>query len=201
MRRACRQGYNGTTFPGVSGTKTEIRPGVWRLRVYAGRRASGTPIQISKTFVSPEVDRSLPHHHARVRAHRREGGPTGAGQGSARKADRSRPRSPLRQVDRQGQHGDHRAACPCPDQCRAAPSRAMGPRRAQRRPSSLAAESRRGTDRRARPRAGAGGRSSRRPRRSNQRSRPRSCSLRSPVHGAGSCARCVGATSTGMPPR
>ncbi len=34
----------------MSGTKTEIRPGVWRLRVYAGRRANGSPIQISKTL-------------------------------------------------------------------------------------------------------------------------------------------------------
>jgi hypothetical protein len=28
---------------------TEVRPGVWRLCVYAGRRANGTPIQIRKT--------------------------------------------------------------------------------------------------------------------------------------------------------
>jgi integrase len=34
----------------VKGTKTEIRPGVWRLRVYAGRRANGSPIQIAKTI-------------------------------------------------------------------------------------------------------------------------------------------------------
>jgi integrase len=33
----------------MKGTKTEVAPGVWRLRVYAGRRASGTPIQITKT--------------------------------------------------------------------------------------------------------------------------------------------------------
>lgn len=39
----------------MNGTKTEMRPGVWRLRVYAGRRANGTPIQISKTFFSPEA--------------------------------------------------------------------------------------------------------------------------------------------------
>ena len=44
-----------TTIPSVNGVKTEIRPGVWRLRVYAGRRANGTPIQINKTFVSPEA--------------------------------------------------------------------------------------------------------------------------------------------------
>jgi integrase len=44
-----------TTIPSVNGVKTEIRPGVWRLRVYAGRRANGTPIQITKTFVSPEA--------------------------------------------------------------------------------------------------------------------------------------------------
>ncbi len=34
----------------MNGTKTEIRPGVWRLRVYAGRRANGTPIQVTKTL-------------------------------------------------------------------------------------------------------------------------------------------------------
>lgn len=39
----------------MNGTKTEVRPGVWRLRVYAGRRANGTPIQITKTLVSPEA--------------------------------------------------------------------------------------------------------------------------------------------------
>jgi integrase len=39
----------------MKGTKTEIRPGVWRLRVYAGRRSSGSPIQITKTFTSPEA--------------------------------------------------------------------------------------------------------------------------------------------------
>jgi hypothetical protein len=33
----------------------EIRRDVWRLRVHAGRRANGTPIQFSKTFVSPEA--------------------------------------------------------------------------------------------------------------------------------------------------
>jgi integrase len=39
----------------MKGTKTEIRPGVWRLRVYAGRRSSGSPIQTTKTFTSPEA--------------------------------------------------------------------------------------------------------------------------------------------------
>jgi integrase len=34
----------------MNGTKTEIAPGVWRLRVYVGRRANGTPIQRSKTI-------------------------------------------------------------------------------------------------------------------------------------------------------
>ena len=38
----------------VNGTKQEIAPGVWRLRVYVGRRANGTPIQRSKTFRVPE---------------------------------------------------------------------------------------------------------------------------------------------------
>lgn len=39
----------------MQGTKTEIGPGVWRLRVYAGRRANGTPIQLSKTVHGPEA--------------------------------------------------------------------------------------------------------------------------------------------------
>lgn len=34
----------------MQGSKTEVRPGVWRLRAYAGRRANGTPIQIRQTF-------------------------------------------------------------------------------------------------------------------------------------------------------
>jgi len=37
----------------VKGTKTEVSPGVWRLRVYVGRRANGTPIQITKTIHAP----------------------------------------------------------------------------------------------------------------------------------------------------
>jgi integrase len=43
-----------TTISVVKGTKTEISPGVWRLRVYAGRRANGTPIQITKTVRAPD---------------------------------------------------------------------------------------------------------------------------------------------------
>ena len=39
----------------MAGTKTEVRPGVWQLRVYAGRRPNGTPIQIRKTLVTPEA--------------------------------------------------------------------------------------------------------------------------------------------------
>ena len=39
----------------MKGTKQEIRPGVYRLRVYVGRRANGSPIQITKTFRSPEA--------------------------------------------------------------------------------------------------------------------------------------------------
>ncbi|MGA8724828.1 MAG: tyrosine-type recombinase/integrase [Acidimicrobiales bacterium] len=39
----------------MKGTKTEVRPGVWRLRVYVGRRANGTPIQRTQTFVSAEA--------------------------------------------------------------------------------------------------------------------------------------------------
>jgi integrase len=34
----------------MAGTKTEVRPGVWQLRVYAGRRPNGTPIQIRRTL-------------------------------------------------------------------------------------------------------------------------------------------------------
>ena len=34
----------------MKGTKTEIRPGVWRLRVYVGRRPNGSPIQLTKTL-------------------------------------------------------------------------------------------------------------------------------------------------------
>jgi hypothetical protein len=37
----------------VKGTKTEIAPGVWRLRVYAGRHENDTPIQLSKTVRAP----------------------------------------------------------------------------------------------------------------------------------------------------
>jgi integrase len=33
----------------VKGTKSETSPGVWRLRVYAGRRSTGSPIQLTKT--------------------------------------------------------------------------------------------------------------------------------------------------------
>ena len=35
---------------GVQGTLTEIRPGVWHLRVYAGRNTNGSPIQKRRTF-------------------------------------------------------------------------------------------------------------------------------------------------------
>ena len=38
----------------MRGSKSEISPGVWRLRVYAGRRPNGTPIQITKTVRAPE---------------------------------------------------------------------------------------------------------------------------------------------------
>jgi len=41
--------YKMTTLCEVRGTKTEVAPGVWRLRVYAGRRANGSPIQKTKT--------------------------------------------------------------------------------------------------------------------------------------------------------
>ena len=38
----------------MRGTKTEVSPGVWRLRVYAGRRPQGTPIQITETLYGPD---------------------------------------------------------------------------------------------------------------------------------------------------
>jgi integrase len=38
----------------VNGTKTETSPGVWRLRVYAGRGPNGSPVQITKTIRGPE---------------------------------------------------------------------------------------------------------------------------------------------------
>ena len=34
----------------LNGTKTEVAPGVWRLRVYIGRNAKGYPVQRSKTI-------------------------------------------------------------------------------------------------------------------------------------------------------
>jgi integrase len=37
----------------MNGTKTEIAPGVWRVRVYVGRNAKGNPIQRSKTVRAP----------------------------------------------------------------------------------------------------------------------------------------------------
>jgi len=38
----------------VRRSKKEISPGVWKLRVYAGRRPNGTPIQITKTVHATE---------------------------------------------------------------------------------------------------------------------------------------------------
>ena len=38
----------------MNGTKTEVSPGTWRLRVFVGRRANGTPIQRSKTIHAPD---------------------------------------------------------------------------------------------------------------------------------------------------
>ena len=38
----------------MRGTKTEIAPGVWRLRVYVGRRTNGSPVQRSRTIRAPE---------------------------------------------------------------------------------------------------------------------------------------------------
>jgi integrase len=39
----------------MRGTKKEVSDGVWRLRVYAGRRENGTPIQITKTVRGPDT--------------------------------------------------------------------------------------------------------------------------------------------------
>ena len=33
----------------MKGTKTEVSPGVWQLRVYVGRRPNGTPVQVRRT--------------------------------------------------------------------------------------------------------------------------------------------------------
>jgi integrase len=38
----------------VNGTKREVAPGVWRLRVYVGRNANGFPVQRSKTIRVPD---------------------------------------------------------------------------------------------------------------------------------------------------
>lgn len=39
----------------MRGSKTEVSPGVWRLRVYTGnRRANGSPVLLSKTVKAPE---------------------------------------------------------------------------------------------------------------------------------------------------
>jgi integrase len=37
----------------MQGSMREVRPGVWRLRVYVGRRANGSPIQVTKTVTAP----------------------------------------------------------------------------------------------------------------------------------------------------
>ena len=39
-----------TAIESANGTKTEVRPGVWRLRVYVGRNANGSPVQRTKTI-------------------------------------------------------------------------------------------------------------------------------------------------------
>lgn len=43
-----------TTIASMNGTKTEVAPGVWRLRVYVGRNANGSPIQRAKTIHAPD---------------------------------------------------------------------------------------------------------------------------------------------------
>ncbi|MHB8220570.1 MAG: tyrosine-type recombinase/integrase [Acidimicrobiales bacterium] len=56
----------------MRGTKTEVRPGVWRLRVYAGRRLNGTPIQITKTLVTPEARKGAAKSGSGIRLADRE---------------------------------------------------------------------------------------------------------------------------------
>jgi Phage integrase, N-terminal SAM-like domain len=46
--------YSATTTASVRGTKADVSPGVWRLRVYAGRRPNGTPLQITETLHGPD---------------------------------------------------------------------------------------------------------------------------------------------------
>jgi integrase len=53
----------------VKGTKQEIAPGVWRLRVYVGRNAKGFPVQRSKTI---RVGGKNPKPNAGVRVADRE---------------------------------------------------------------------------------------------------------------------------------
>jgi hypothetical protein len=52
------QGNNGPAAAysrRMRGSKTEVSPGVWRLRVFTGqRRANGSPILLSKTVRAPE---------------------------------------------------------------------------------------------------------------------------------------------------
>ena len=50
MKESTTCDYNATTLAVVKGTKTEVAPGVWRLRVYIGRDAKGNPVQRSKTI-------------------------------------------------------------------------------------------------------------------------------------------------------
>jgi integrase len=45
--------YSRATISIMKGTKTEVSPGVWRLRVYVGRRPNGAPIQVTKTVRAP----------------------------------------------------------------------------------------------------------------------------------------------------
>ena len=45
--------YIRTTIASMNGTKTEVAPGVWRLRIYVGRNSKGFPVQRSKTIRIP----------------------------------------------------------------------------------------------------------------------------------------------------
>jgi hypothetical protein len=53
-RETSLRDYSVTTISVMKGTMTEVRPGVWRLRVLAGRRANGSPMQLTKTMRSPQ---------------------------------------------------------------------------------------------------------------------------------------------------
>ena len=69
LRESAIRDYRATTISAVNGTKTEVAPGVWRLRVYVGRNAKGFPVQRSKTI---RVGGKNPKPNAGVRVADRE---------------------------------------------------------------------------------------------------------------------------------